>query len=448
MDNNQQNSSSGCASSVGNSGLNAESEGKDQDEPSSLCQPSTEDELATFRANWRREINSFPSPKEQSPIKQRFGNSQAEKSPEENADEQISRTLFLKGIEMENAGKAYEAIQFYRKAVQIVPDIEFKLDYRTKHLYEVISDSDESEESDNSSNDSDDNEIIEEGQLLSQIQKKVSKNGCICSPKFEQSATHISVLPVEIILLILRWLVSTDLDLRSLEMFGSVSRGFYLCARDPEIWRLTCLRIWGLNCSPTLGPYGSWRNMFIERPRVNFNGCYISKTTYIRHGENSFQDQFYRPWHLVAYYRFLRFFPDGIVLMLTSPDEPAQCVSQLKNKSPKPPVMVGYYRLKDDKVTLVVQRPDTAKAIQSTFKRAARRKEVDNSEQTFHMEMEIRNHKNRRHVKLIWTYYSVFTRTKQGHESTCNFDLKANRFPPLWYSRVKSFSLESDQPLN
>lgn len=65
-------------------------------------------------------------------------------------------------------------------------------------------------------------------------------------------------------------------------------------------------RTWGVNCGTSTGSYKSWRDMFIERPRVNFNGCYISKNTYIRNGENSFQDQFYRPWYLVAYYRYLR----------------------------------------------------------------------------------------------------------------------------------------------
>lgn len=35
--------------------------------------------------------------------------------------------MFLKGVEMEKSGKLYEAIQFYRRAVQLVPDIEFKL---------------------------------------------------------------------------------------------------------------------------------------------------------------------------------------------------------------------------------------------------------------------------------------------------------------------------------
>jgi hypothetical protein len=35
--------------------------------------------------------------------------------------------LFLKGVENEQNGKLYEAIQCYRRAVQLVPDIEFRL---------------------------------------------------------------------------------------------------------------------------------------------------------------------------------------------------------------------------------------------------------------------------------------------------------------------------------
>ena len=40
-------------------------------------------------------------------------------------------------------------------------------------------------------------------------------------------------------------------------------------------------------------------------------GVYISRTTYIRQGEQSL-DTFYSPWHLVEYYRYIRFFPDGL----------------------------------------------------------------------------------------------------------------------------------------
>ena len=39
-------------------------------------------------------------------------------------------------------------------------------------------------------------------------------------------------------------------------------------------------------------------------------GVYISKTSYVRQGEQSL-DFYYRPYHLVSYYRYLRFFPDG-----------------------------------------------------------------------------------------------------------------------------------------
>ena len=38
-------------------------------------------------------------------------------------------------------------------------------------------------------------------------------------------------------------------------------------------------------------------------------GCYISRASYVRAGEQSL-DGLYKPYHLVAYYRFLRFFPD------------------------------------------------------------------------------------------------------------------------------------------
>lgn len=43
-----------------------------------------------------------------------------------------AKVLFLKGIELERSGKLYEAIQFYKRAVQLVPDIEIRLDYATK----------------------------------------------------------------------------------------------------------------------------------------------------------------------------------------------------------------------------------------------------------------------------------------------------------------------------
>jgi len=49
-----------------------------------------------------------------------------------------------------------------------------------------------------------------------------------------------------------------------------------------------------------LGLYRDWRHMFIVRPRLQFHGCYISKMTYVRPGENSFQDTSYQVHYLFS----------------------------------------------------------------------------------------------------------------------------------------------------
>lgn len=84
--------------------------------------------------------------------------------------------------------------------------------------------------------------------LLSRFQTAVSENGKLferatSSDKFVLiTGLHFSNLPIEIILYILRWVVSSDLDLRSLEQCSAVSKGFYICARDPEIWKQACIK--------------------------------------------------------------------------------------------------------------------------------------------------------------------------------------------------------------
>lgn len=93
-------------------------------------------------------------------------------------------------------------------------------------------------------------------------------------------------------------------------------------------------RIWGANnINNYLSTYyDDWREMYLKRPRLNFDGVYISKASYARSGEQSL-DNFYRPWHVVEYYRYLRFYSNGTVLFLTSPDEPKNIVSKLNVKN-------------------------------------------------------------------------------------------------------------------
>lgn len=95
--------------------------------------------------------------------------------------------------------------------------------------------------------DDDDDDNLDGVDLMMRFQMAIQKSG-----RLFQKATadcvigtggvHISDLPMEILLYILRWVVSMDLDLRSLDLCSTVSKGFYLCAKDYEIWRLACLR--------------------------------------------------------------------------------------------------------------------------------------------------------------------------------------------------------------
>ncbi|XP_026330462.1 F-box only protein 9 [Hyposmocoma kahamanoa] len=210
------------------------------------------------------------------------------------------------------------------------------------------------------------------------------------------------------------------------------------------------LRTWGIECStPRALGFDSWRQMYVERPRLQLHGCYISKTTYLRHGENAYQDTFYRPWYLIDYFRYLRFFPEGLVLMWTTADEPIMCVPYLKHRTPSKPglgIMSGHYRLMGKKVLIVVKKSSgekkTAAGGNSRFR--ARRKDAHEPyEQTFHLELELRNVRRRRNHQLIWTGYAVSTRRDQW----TTFELSANKFPPFSFSLVRNYSAEANAPL-
>lgn len=79
------------------------------------------------------------------------------------------------------------------------------------------------------------------------------------------------------------------------------------------------------------GMYASWRDMFRSRPRIRFNGCYISTVNYVRSGQMSTNQATWggSPVHIVTYYRYLRFFRDGTAISLLTTSEPADVVHHL-----------------------------------------------------------------------------------------------------------------------
>lgn len=85
-------------------------------------------------------------------------------------------------------------------------------------------------------------------------------------------------------------------------------------------------------------PYPSWRQMFRSRPRLRFNGCYISTVNYNRPGAHSSNSLAWgAPILVVTYFRYLRFFRDGTAISLLSTAEPVDVVHHLtkENLDPK-----------------------------------------------------------------------------------------------------------------
>jgi F-box protein 9 len=71
--------------------------------------------------------------------------------------------------------------------------------------------------------------------------------------------------------------------------------------------------------------------MFVERPHLRFDGFYVARNTYIRTGLTEWRVK--NPVHLVCYYRYIRFLPDGTLLYRTSPEVPSKVERSLRQGS-------------------------------------------------------------------------------------------------------------------
>ncbi|KAJ5386919.1 hypothetical protein N7509_009460 [Penicillium cosmopolitanum] len=82
-------------------------------------------------------------------------------------------------------------------------------------------------------------------------------------------------------------------------------------------------------------PLSSWSQVFQSYPRIRFTGIYISTVNYMRPGAASvFQTVSWNsPIHIVTYYRYLRFYPDGSVVSLLTTTEPVDVVPHISKEN-------------------------------------------------------------------------------------------------------------------
>lgn len=449
---------------------------------------SLEQQLEQFRIQWRREVEGDAEGESQ--------NGRNEAINKEKEKEQEALFLYRQGVREEKRGNMYSAVMLYRRAMQLVPDIEsrmpelreMKKSYRHRRRrassggstseqelnpeakgqsgttkeeeqektngQETILEEEATTTSLNAQSsqngdcftilDSDDlgqkddvgssechllspagllgssgskrklhltdtdsqqsaqpeKEVIPPGtNLIEYITTKrsnssdnVDKLACQPEEKIDEGSTHFSHLPPEIIVYILQWVISEDCDVRSLERVSAVCRGFYLFARDKDLWKLLCQKMWTLECkSPKVLGYETWRHMYIRRPHPIFDGIYIAKTSYVRQGDQSLGNT-YRHWQLVEYFRYMRLFSDGFMFMLTTCDDPLTTIPKIKSRTSKyPGLMTGYYRAIDcddgkERLSAVLTRAKTTTIAPSRRpRRGANINYADTEDRTFHM---------------------------------------------------------------
>eukprot|EP00218_Dolichomastix_sp_CCMP3274_P005057 CAMPEP_0170157204 /NCGR_PEP_ID=MMETSP0033_2-20121228/65219_1 /TAXON_ID=195969 /ORGANISM="Dolichomastix tenuilepis, Strain CCMP3274" /LENGTH=321 /DNA_ID=CAMNT_0010394597 /DNA_START=18 /DNA_END=980 /DNA_ORIENTATION=- len=137
-------------------------------------------------------------------------------------------------------------------------------------------------------------------------------------------------LPDEILINILG-----RLDAVALATASCASRTFAVLIRKPSgiLWRGVCADSFPETRSELSRIVdeeyrGNWREMFLTRPRLRCDGIYVSRNQYVKPGQTVWDER--NPVHLVAWFRYLRFFRDGSFAYRTSPLKPAAVVKSLR----------------------------------------------------------------------------------------------------------------------
>jgi F-box protein 9 len=148
-------------------------------------------------------------------------------------------------------------------------------------------------------------------------------------PEDPEKPCYLSTIPDELLLNILLHLSFESLS--SLSHISQVCKKlFALSQGENSLYKALCIYHFRHFDSPSIllqriHEYnGEWRTMLIERPRLRFDGCYIATCHYLRPGVSDYS--WNTPIHMVTYFRFLRFYPEGTVITVLTTLEPKEVV--------------------------------------------------------------------------------------------------------------------------
>ncbi|CCH62428.1 hypothetical protein TBLA_0H01410 [Henningerozyma blattae CBS 6284] len=323
--------------------------------------------------------------------------------------------IWEKGVDKEKNGSMTDAIRYYRQALKIDSNVE--RNYREK-LHEEFEEHKRLNELKNLKlNDTNDKENIETNDnhedtkelelpcwildmlpdyLLSHIVKQVVLlsgqswlNLSLSCKKFNELCFH-DTLPYKTF--------ANLIYPKQNYSFGSVDKDYAEEFNRKEVWTEEPIQ------------------MLKDRPYIKFNGLYISTVNYLRHGANpEGSSSLLNPIMMITYYRYFRFYPDGLCLRLLTTDEPKTVVKnfELGNAHPKCEVCDWSFSLGDKKGILTVMR--------------------EGGRYQFREYFTIRNHGKKRFHKFKWIESLVL----DGEHDPVNCDISKEK--PFFFSRVKSY---------
>ncbi|KAI7862933.1 hypothetical protein BDF14DRAFT_1848978 [Spinellus fusiger] len=336
---------------------------------------------------------------------------------------------YTAATDCERQGQIGKALELYRRAFKLNPNIDF--DYK----HSIHSSSSEQQRQDlTSHHEAPFRHIVPIGneyQTLSATRKDPLEDLIL---QFQQEPTPyipavdykpilIAKLPGEVFQHILRHLLVQSLS--SVASVALVCKNFFLLTRSYSLWRFACEHAFQLpgmtyeqckkeQTKQVLVYGGHWMRMLIERPRIRYDGVYISIGHYIRPGTS--ENAWSQVIHVVTYYRYLRFFPDGSILQHVTTEEPIHVVKLLVPQFTQKQTFRGHFELDKDRILIRMRDPTIP-------------------QEDFTMNLTIKGTHRGRHNKLTWiNYYS----NKMGSDEIYDYDLKPMK--PYFFSTVRSYT--------
>ena len=226
-----------------------------------------------------------------------------------------------------------------------------------------------------------------------------------------------------------------DGEEETLVLLQSVSKA----GQDHELGQLDSPTPPRLTTALVPSAYPNFRALFRRRPRIRFNGCYISTINYARPGAASPTSVSWNsPIQIVTYYRYLRFLRDGTCISLLTTSAPVDVISYLHTENihtnhgalpsaPMKDALLGRWRLSGPRSTNL-QESESEGTLHVETEGAAPR-------YLYKMAFSLASAgKGVRNNKLAWQGYWSYNRLA---DDWAEFQLKNDG--PYYWSRVKSY---------